>query len=149
MGNQFTRIRLKKKQTDKKVNQRSTTKGILDEQSIKDQAMAMAKHELFIASLSSQSKMLQETAILEPPRHSYSGRGNYGGVDFTRSYSTQVRRDIDSLLDPVPSMHLRKVQFIPAIPLLVKSSHTNSKDRFSACETILTMVCDVLKLTSC
>lgn len=116
MGNQFTRIRFKKKQSDKKPRQCSnpvSNTGILDDQSIKDQAMAMAKHELYIASLSSQSKMLQETSI-DPPRHSYSGRANYGRLDFTRSYSTQVRRDIDSLLDPVPSMHLRKVQFISA-----------------------------------
>jgi hypothetical protein len=116
MGNQFTRIRLKKKQTEKKSEQRSS-RGILDEQSVKDQAMAMAKHELYIASLSSQSKMLQET-VMEPPRHSYSGRASYGGLDFARSYSTQVRRDIDSLLDPVPSIHLRKVQFIPVVSLL-------------------------------
>lgn len=128
MGNQFTRIRSKKKQADKKSNQRSN-RGILDEQSIKDQAMAMAKHELYIASLSSQSKMHQET-VMEPPRHSYSGRTNYGGLDFTRSYSTQVRRDIDSLLDPVPSMHLRKVRFIPVISLLVKFCHSNRNDRY-------------------
>lgn len=118
MGNQFTRIRLKKKQTEKKSEQRSS-RGILDEQSIKDQAMAMAKHELYIASLSSQSKMLQET-VMEPPRHSYSGRASYGGLDFARSYSTQVRRDIDSLLDPVPSIHLRKDRYMD---VSLESSH--------------------------
>ncbi|XP_024364209.1 putative methylesterase 12, chloroplastic [Physcomitrium patens] len=108
MGNQFTRIRSKKKQSIEKSIQPSHT-GTLDEQSMKDQAMAMAKHELYIASLSARSKMLQET-IMEPSRHSYSGRASYGRLDFSRSYSSQDRRDIDSLLDPVPSMHLRRVQ---------------------------------------
>lgn len=117
MGNQFTRIRFKKKQGDKKPKecpkQDSNKTGGLDEQTIRDQAMVMAKHELYIASLSSQSKMLQEKSSIEPPRHSYSGRPNYGSkLDFTRSYSTQVRRDIDSLLDPVPSMHLRKDRYM-------------------------------------
>lgn len=131
MGNQFTRIRFKKKQYEKKPKQCSS-KGILDEQSIKDQAMAMAKHELYIASLSSQSKMLQEPTI-DPPRHSYSGKAHYGRLDYTRSYSTQVRRDIDSLLDPVPSMHLRKVQLISAILLVYVSLQEYVRVRLYVC----------------
>lgn len=107
MGNQFTRVLFKKKKCDEKSNQRSI-RGFLDEQSIKDQALAMAKHEFYMTTFSSQAKMLKDTAI-EPPRHSYSGTGNHGRIEGTRSYSSQVRRDIDSLLDPIQSMHLRKV----------------------------------------